>query len=103
MRALGEVPDFLSGIIDPIIEKGLKTGKSHEITPSATVFREELESVASHWRQAGSVAHSTGDHLSGLVGGITDRSDDEWKRAMSAFCQTVWGTTAWGRTRHGQF
>ncbi|WP_414723174.1 RNase A-like domain-containing protein [Streptomyces sp. 796.1] len=101
LRALGGVPDFIAGFIQPAIEDGLKLGETHEITPSASAFREKLEAIAAHWRKAGEVADGTGDRLSGLVGGITDRSDNEWKRAMNTFCQTIWGTTAWGRTREG--
>src|SRR5690606_5365339 len=31
-----------------------------------------------------------------------NKGNDEWQGAMKAFCQTIWGTTEWGRTYDAQ-
>ncbi|MEU9440665.1 hypothetical protein AB0D42_07000 [Streptomyces sp. NPDC048304] len=99
--ALGEIPDFLAGAIRPAIEYGLNLGKTHEITPGA---REgDLKGMASAWQEAGKTALKAGDTFTSAIEYMTDpRGSNEWQSAMKSFCQTIWGTTAWGRTRDAQ-
>ncbi|MFI1162456.1 RNase A-like domain-containing protein [Streptomyces sp. NPDC020801] len=99
--ALGEIPDFLADVIRPAIEYGLNLGKTHEITPGAN--EDDLKGMATAWREAGSTALKAGDGFTSAIGYITDpHGNNEWQSAMKSFCQSIWGTTAWGRSRNAQ-
>ncbi|WP_158710993.1 RNase A-like domain-containing protein [Streptomyces albus] len=95
---LGEIPDFLADVIRPAIEHGLRLGRMHEITPGAK--EDELKSVGAAWGAAGRAAEKAADGFAKTVGGITDGRNNEWQEAMNAFCQSIWGTTAWGQKRN---
>ncbi|MEU9269249.1 RNase A-like domain-containing protein [Streptomyces sp. NPDC048251] len=98
---LGEVPDFLADVIRPAIEHGLNLGKMHEITPGAR--DEELKGMATAWRAVEKDAKAASDNFNGAIKFITNnKGNDEWQGAMKAFCQTIWGTTEWGRTYDAQ-
>ncbi|MDQ0958803.1 hypothetical protein QFZ66_002681 [Streptomyces sp. B4I13] len=98
---LGEIPDFLADVIRPAIEHGLNLGKMHEITPGAR--DEELKGMATAWRAVEKDAKAASDDFNGAIKFITDnKGNDEWQGAMKAFCQTIWGTTEWGRTYDAQ-
>ncbi|MFJ6662156.1 RNase A-like domain-containing protein [Streptomyces sp. NPDC091377] len=94
---LGEIPDFLADVIRPAIEHGLRLGKMHEITPGAR--DEDFKAMAGAWRDAEKKAKAASDDFNKAIKYITDSGgNDEWQGAMKAFCQTIWGTTEWGRT-----
>ncbi|WP_217234556.1 RNase A-like domain-containing protein [Streptomyces sp. AC555_RSS877] len=99
--AMGEIPDFLADVIRPAIEQGLNLGKTHEITPGAR--DDDLKGMATAWRDAASTALEAGDNFTSAISYMTDPSgNNEWQSAMKSFCQSVWGTTAWGRSRNSQ-
>ncbi|MFJ9628688.1 RNase A-like domain-containing protein [Streptomyces sp. NPDC101175] len=99
--ALGEIPDFLAGVVRPAIEYGLNLGKTTEITPGAR--DDDLKGMATAWREAASTALKAGDTFTSGIGYITDpHGNNEWQSAMKSFCQSIWGTTAWGRSRDAQ-
>ncbi|MBZ9641960.1 RNase A-like domain-containing protein [Streptomyces sp. PSKA30] len=99
--ALGEIPDFLADVIRPAIEHGLNLGKTHEITPGAR--EDDLKGMAVAWREAAGTALKAGDTFTSAIGYITDpNGNNEWQSAMKSFCQSIWGTTAWGRSRDAQ-
>ncbi|MET7679286.1 RNase A-like domain-containing protein [Streptomyces sp. NPDC005423] len=99
--ALGEIPDFLADVIRPAIEYGLNLGKTHEITPGAR--EDDLRGMATAWGAAGSAALKAGDNFTSDIGYLTDpQGNNEWQSAMKSFCQAIWGTTAWGRSRDAQ-
>ncbi|MGV4985045.1 RNase A-like domain-containing protein [Streptomyces sp. NRAIS4] len=94
---LGEIPDFLADVIRPAIEHGLRLGKMHEITPGCR--DEEFKDMATAWGAAQKAAKSASDDFNGAIKFISNnKGNDEWQGAMKAFCQTIWGTTEWGRT-----
>ncbi|MEH0514701.1 hypothetical protein QA942_26840 [Streptomyces sp. B21-106] len=98
---LGEIPDFLADVIRPAIEHGLNLGKMHEITPGAR--DEELRGMATAWRAVEKDAKAASDDFNSAIKFITNnKGNDEWQGAMKAFCQTIWGTTEWGRTYDAQ-
>ncbi|WP_189937087.1 hypothetical protein [Streptomyces aurantiogriseus] len=98
---LGEVPDFLADVIRPTIEHGLRLGKMHEITPGAR--DDELKAMATAWRAVEKAAKVASDNFNKAIKFITNsKGNDEWQGAMKAFCQTIWGTTEWGRTYDNQ-
>ncbi|MFF2021691.1 RNase A-like domain-containing protein [Streptomyces sp. NPDC058171] len=95
--ALGEIPDFLADVIRPAIEHGLRLGKTHEITPGAR--DDEFKAMATAWGAAAKAAKAAADDFNGAIKFISNnQGNDEWQGAMKAFCQTIWGTTEWGRT-----
>ncbi|MGW3107446.1 RNase A-like domain-containing protein [Streptomyces sp. NPDC001100] len=99
--ALGEIPDFLADIARPAIEYGLNLGKTHEITPGAR--DDDLKGMATAWREAASTALKAGDNFTAAIDYMTDpQGNSEWQGAMKSFCQAIWGTTAWGRSRDAQ-
>lgn len=96
---LGEIPDFLADVIRPAIEHGLRLGKVHEITPGAR--DDELRGMAVAWREIAKDAAKSAEELADAIAYLTDpQGNSEWQGAMRAFCQTIWGTTEWGRTRN---
>ncbi|MFI1510515.1 RNase A-like domain-containing protein [Streptomyces sp. NPDC020597] len=98
---LGEIPDFLADVIRPAIEHGLNLGTMHEITPGAR--DEELKGMATAWRAVEKDAKAASDDFNSAIKFITNnKGNDEWQGAMKAFCQTIWGTTEWGRTYDAQ-
>ncbi|MFJ9820245.1 RNase A-like domain-containing protein [Streptomyces sp. NPDC101151] len=94
---LGEIPDFLADVIRPAIEHGLRLGKMHEITPGCR--DEEFKGMATAWGAAQKAAKGASDDFNGAIKFISNnKGNSEWQGAMKAFCQTIWGTTEWGRT-----
>ncbi|MFD4346994.1 RNase A-like domain-containing protein [Streptomyces coelicoflavus] len=95
---LGEIPDFLMFIMKPVIDEGLRLGRVHEITPG--VEEEEFRDIARAWREASKGVKQAADGFTDAISYITDPTGNgEWQAAMNAFCQTIWGTTAWGKAR----
>ncbi|TXL91839.1 RNase A-like domain-containing protein [Streptomyces sp. IB2014 016-6] len=95
---LGEVPDFLMFIMKPVVDEGLRLGRVHEITPG--VKEEEFRDIAGAWRDASSDVKKAAGDFTDAISYITDPTGNgEWQAAMRAFCQTIWGTTAWGKVR----
>ncbi|MET9668936.1 hypothetical protein ABZY19_26765 [Streptomyces sp. NPDC006475] len=95
---LGEVPDFLMFIMKPVVDEGLRLGRVHEITPG--VKEEEFRDIAGAWRHASKDVKKAADDFTDAISYITDPTGNgEWQAAMRAFCQTIWGTTAWGKAR----
>jgi hypothetical protein len=95
---LGEVPDFLMFIMKPVIDEGLRLGRIHEITPG--VEEEDFRDIARAWRDASKGVKKAADNFTDAISYITDPTGNgEWQAAMNAFCQTIWGTTAWGKVR----
>ncbi|NEB73718.1 hypothetical protein G3I40_00420 [Streptomyces sp. SID14478] len=95
--ALGEIPDFLADVIRPAIEHGLNLGKTHEITPGCK--DDDFTGMATGWGASVKAAKKASDDFNTAIKYITNnKGNDEWQGAMKAFCQTIWGTTEWGRT-----
>ena len=96
---LGEVPDLIRPPIQKAVESVFQTGKLHEVTPGAD--EDELRNIAEEWRDIAKFAKETANTLAGLVASITDATNSEWQAAMRQFCDTLWGSTAWGKQRNG--
>ena len=99
VAAIGDVPDFLADLIKPAIEEGLRLGRTHEITPGAET--DNLRSIGNAWEAAGKAAQSSADSFTQDIEYLTDSGNNDWQSAMNAFCQSIWGTTAWGGRRDG--
>ncbi|WP_157857466.1 RNase A-like domain-containing protein [Streptomyces yerevanensis] len=94
---IGEVPDFLADLIKPAVEEGLRLGKTHEITPGAETG--DLRSIGNAWEAVGKAAQKSAGNFTDCIGYLTDGGNGEWQSAMNGFCQSIWGTTAWGGRR----
>ncbi|MFD8931650.1 RNase A-like domain-containing protein [Streptomyces mirabilis] len=94
---IGELPDLLAGLIKPAVEDGLRLGKTHEITPGAET--DDLRDIGNAWEAAGKSAQKSADHFTECIEYLTDGSNSDWQSAMNGFCQSIWGTTAWGGRR----
>lgn len=102
VRVAGRFPDWLAGSLQEGIEQGLRLGKLYDITPSALADQGALVAVADCWLTAAQTAENAATAFSGTIDGISDQNNGAWRDAMNAFCQTIWGTTAWGTARVGQ-
>ena len=98
-RTLGHFPDFLADHVGGLIDQVFNLGGMYKITPGAD--KDELLNLASAWGTVGTNARAVAEHLGDAVFSITDRRNSEWQGAMRAFCQTLWGTAAWGKSQHG--
>ena len=96
---LGDIPDAVAGLVQPAVEHVLNLGELHRVTPGAD--EEQLHDVATAWRGAAKAVIEHAYQLQGIVSQITDSRNGEWQAAMNAYCQTLWGTAAWGKTHHG--
>ncbi|MEU5435243.1 RNase A-like domain-containing protein [Streptomyces sp. NPDC020719] len=97
LAALGEIPDFVSWAIEPAIKQGLRLGKTYDITPGAET--DDLRKIGDAWQRVGEAAKTSAHNFADIIGGITDAKNNDWQHAMNGFCQSVWGTTAWGEPR----
>ncbi|MFE2017421.1 RNase A-like domain-containing protein [Streptomyces sp. NPDC059499] len=93
----GNGPDWLAGQIDEAIEHTLRLGKTVEITPGAQTG--ELRAIGDAWLVASKAAKASATNFTSCIAYLTDGGNSEWQGAMNSFCQSIWGTTAWGGTR----
>ncbi|MDK0521277.1 RNase A-like domain-containing protein [Streptomyces sp. ML-6] len=93
----GDGPDWLSRQIDEAIEHVLRLGKTVEITPGAKT--EHLRAIGDAWLAASKAAKASATNFTSCIAYLTDGGNSEWQGAMNSFCQSIWGTTAWGGSR----
>ncbi|WP_243766452.1 hypothetical protein [Streptomyces sp. GC420] len=58
-----------------------------------------LDSLSKAWMATTTSLSMAESGLTGNVGSITQQAHSEWYDAMRQFCSSLWGTTAWGRSR----
>ncbi|PBC96669.1 hypothetical protein BX281_4669 [Streptomyces sp. Ag82_O1-15] len=95
---LSRVGDY---VLRPILEYALRHGKVADITPGGDDV--DLPKIALAWRAASKDAKTSADTFDDAIGYITNAAPghDEWQSAMKQFCSAIWGTTDWGKERHG--
>ncbi|MEU8971428.1 RNase A-like domain-containing protein [Streptomyces monashensis] len=98
-EALEGVEVAILAILRPLLEYECRWGKAAKILPLPNHLR--LYSVSETWRMPQNTLTMVDGMLTGFIGGITDQSNQEWYDAMRQFCSTLWGTSAWGKTRDG--
>ncbi|MEU0375321.1 RNase A-like domain-containing protein [Streptomyces sp. NPDC006283] len=94
----GNGPDWLAEQIDEAIEHVLRLGKTVEVTPGP--WTDDLRAIGDAWELAGKDAKKCAGNFIATISYLTDSSNSEWQGAMNAFCQSIWGTTAWGQNRY---
>nr|WP_168507033.1 RNase A-like domain-containing protein [Streptomyces sp. S1D4-11]QIY94542.1 hypothetical protein HEP87_11610 [Streptomyces sp. S1D4-11] len=82
-----------------MLEHECRWGKAATILPLPNHLR--LYSISRTWRMPQTTLGMVDGTLTGLVGTITDQTNQDWYNAMRTFCSTLWGTSAWGKTREG--
>ncbi|MFF1354894.1 RNase A-like domain-containing protein [Streptomyces sp. NPDC058297] len=88
-------------VLRPILNHALRHGRVADITPGGDDV--DLPKIAQAWRQAAKDAKKSADTFDDAIAYITNPApgNDEWQSAMKAFCSAIWGSTAWGKERHG--
>ncbi|MFG1805641.1 RNase A-like domain-containing protein [Streptomyces sp. NPDC049040] len=94
VRALGHIPDFVADHTQGLLDQVLRLGRMYEITPGAD--KDELRTIAAAWGTISGAGSTSADSLDDIVGTITNQRNGAWQKAMWTFCQTIWGTSAWG-------
>ncbi|MFG3207585.1 hypothetical protein [Streptomyces sp. NPDC048192] len=98
-KALEGLEGAALAVMRPLLEHECRWGKAAKILPLPNHLR--LYSISETWRMPQNTLTMVDGTLTGLIGGITDQANQEWYDAMRQFCSTLWGTSAWGQTRHG--
>jgi hypothetical protein len=95
VRALGHIPDFVADHVQGLLDQVLRLGKMYEITPGPD--KDELRTIGTAWGMIFSDGTTSADNLNDDIASITNSANSEWQTAMKSFCQTIWGTSAWGK------
>ncbi|MEV1026782.1 RNase A-like domain-containing protein [Streptomyces sp. NPDC050264] len=93
------IPDVVWHIIRPLLEHALRWGKVADVYPFPQ--QHYLNSLSQDWSNMTMTLSMTESGLTGLVDSVTLQSNSEWYDAMRKFCSSLWGTTAWGKSRVG--
>nr|WSX76018.1 hypothetical protein OH826_20510 [Streptomyces sp. NBC_00899] len=95
VRTLGHIPDFVADHVQGLLDQVLRLGKMYEITPGPD--KDELRTIGTAWGMIFSDGTTSADNLNDDIASITNSANSEWQTAMKSFCQTIWGTSAWGK------
>ncbi|MFJ9633544.1 RNase A-like domain-containing protein [Streptomyces sp. NPDC101175] len=98
-EALEGLEAVVLAVMRPLLEHECRWGKAATILPLPNHLR--LYSISQAWRMPQTTLGTVDGTLTGLVGSITDQTDQDWYNAMRTFCSTLWGTSAWGQNREG--
>ncbi|MFE2885289.1 RNase A-like domain-containing protein [Streptomyces sp. NPDC059272] len=98
-EALEGLEAVVLAVMRPLLEHECRWGKAATILPLPNHLR--LYSISQAWRMPQTTLGMVDGTLTGLVGSITDQTDQDWYNAMRTFCSTLWGTSAWGKNREG--
>ncbi|WP_329253917.1 hypothetical protein OG223_27370 [Streptomyces sp. NBC_01478] len=98
-EALEGLEAVVLAVMRPLLEHECRWGKAATILPLPNHLR--LYSISQAWRMPQTTLGMVDGMLTGLVGSITDQTDQDWYNAMRTFCSTLWGTSAWGKNREG--
>ncbi|MEV5429770.1 RNase A-like domain-containing protein [Streptomyces sp. NPDC052701] len=98
-RALEGLEAAVLTVLRPLLEDACRWGKAAEILPLPNHHR--VNSISEAWRMPQVTLSTVEDTLTALLSSITDQHNSEWYSAMRTFCSTLWGTSAWGKDRHG--
>ncbi|MCZ1001759.1 hypothetical protein O1M63_32900 [Streptomyces mirabilis] len=98
-EALEGLEAAVLAVMRPLLEHECRWGKAATILPLPNHLR--LYSISQTWRMPQTTLGMVDGTLTGLIGTITDQTNQDWYNAMRTFCSTLWGTSAWGKTREG--
>lgn len=96
-KLLEWVPEPVRDVLRPVVKHAYRMGKVADVYPYPQ--QHYLNSLSKAWR-ATTISLSTAESgLTGNVSSITQQTNSEWHDAMRQFCSSLWGTTAWGKSR----
>jgi hypothetical protein len=95
LRALGHIPDFIADHMQGLIDQALRLGTLYKITPGP--HKDALRTIGTAWGLIFSDGATSANDLNDDIASITNGANSEWQNAMQSFCQTIWGTSAWGK------
>jgi len=98
-EALEGLEAVVLAVLRPLLEHECRWGKAATILPLPNHLR--LYSISEAWRMPQNTLSMVDGMLTGLIGSITDQTNQDWYDAMRTFCSTLWGTSAWGQQREG--
>ncbi|MEU2494623.1 RNase A-like domain-containing protein [Streptomyces sp. NPDC007883] len=96
-RILEWVPEPVRDVLRPVVKHAFRMGKVAEVYPFPQ--QHYLNSLSKAWMATTTSLSIAESGLTGNVGSITQQADSEWYDAMRQFCSSLWGTTAWGKSR----
>ncbi|WP_175499886.1 RNase A-like domain-containing protein [Streptomyces sp. CC77] len=100
LRSLLEwVPEPVREVLRPVVKHAFRMGKVAEVYPYPQ--QHYLYALHQAWLGMTAPLSMAESALTGYVDSITQQSNSEWHTAMRQFCSSLWGTTAWGRSRQG--
>ncbi|MFH9859372.1 RNase A-like domain-containing protein [Streptomyces sp. NPDC017202] len=98
-RVLEWVPGPVRDVLRPVVEHAFRMGKVAEVYPFPQ--QHYLNSLSKAWMATTTSLSTAESGLTGNVSSITQQTNSEWHDAMRHFCSSLWGTTAWGKSREG--
>ncbi|MEU5160478.1 RNase A-like domain-containing protein [Streptomyces sp. NPDC020875] len=98
-RILEWVPELVRDVLRPVVKHAFRMGKVAEVYPFPQ--QHYLNSLSKAWMGATSSLSIAESGLTGNISSITQQANSEWHDAMRQFCSSLWGTTAWGKSREG--
>ncbi|MEV4975801.1 RNase A-like domain-containing protein [Streptomyces scopuliridis] len=100
IRSLLEwVPEIVREILRPVVKHAYRMGKVADVYPYPQ--QHYLNALSKSWMSVTTTLSMTESALTGNVSSITQQSNSEWHDAMRQFCSSIWGTTAWAKSREG--
>ncbi|MER7478120.1 RNase A-like domain-containing protein [Streptomyces sp. NPDC126510] len=96
-RLLEWVPEPVRDVLRPVVEHAFRMGKVAEVYPFPQ--QHYLASLSKAWMASTTSLSTAESGLTGNVSSITQQTNSEWHDAMRQFCSSLWGTTAWGKSR----
>ncbi|MGY1437182.1 RNase A-like domain-containing protein [Streptomyces reniochalinae] len=82
-----------------VLEHAVNFGDAADVMPLPDY--QSLSDISTAWLMPQTTVGTVGGTVMGSVGSITDQSNSEWYAAMRTFCSSLWGSSAWGQSRHG--
>ncbi|MFE6227174.1 RNase A-like domain-containing protein [Streptomyces sp. NPDC057854] len=99
VRILEWVPEPIVDAVRVAVKHAYRMGRVPDVYPYPD--QHHLNSLSEYWGHANRSLFLVEGSLTGYMAGITSQADSEWHDAMRTFCSSLWGTTAWGKSRAG--
>ncbi|MGW7073373.1 RNase A-like domain-containing protein [Streptomyces sp. NPDC054855] len=96
-RLLEWVPEPVRDVLRPVVKHAFRMGKVADVYPYPQ--QHHLNSLSKAWMATTASLSMAESGLTGSVSSITQQTNSEWHDAMRQFCSSLWGTTAWGKSR----
>lgn len=96
-RLLEWVPEPVRDVLRPVVKHAFRMGKVADVYPYPQ--QHHLNSLSKAWMATTASLSMAESGLTGNVSSITQQTNSEWHDAMRQFCSSLWGTTAWGKSR----